>query len=81
MRFKTVIESRIPKEKPRNKWLFAFMMVIEIVLNTFIPFVVGFHFAQTKSFLFLAIFILLILFNVRFEYKKDNIQLKIIRGI
>lgn len=81
MKFKTVLESRVPKKTPQNKWIFSLMLVIEIILNTFMPFFFGFYFAMTQRLIFLVGFIFLVMFNVRFEYSDNDIKIKIIRGI
>lgn len=53
------IKPRVPKRK-RGIMLFFFNVIIQSIL----PFVCGFYFYQTKNVLYLAVFIVVIFFNI-----------------
>lgn len=82
MRIKTSIEKKKILEKgiKLNPYLHLTFIMADLVLNTFIPFIVGFYFAYTKNLIFLLFFIILMFFNIRIEIVNDDIEVKIIRG-
>lgn len=85
MKIKTVIENRLPKRRikdKKNKVLIALLVVIQIVVNQYIPFILGVYFALTGSAYLFAIFVFITFFELRISIDKTNtIKIKIIRGI
>ena len=80
MKVETVIEPRISKRTKKNKLIIALILSIDLFFNTMLPFAIGVYFGVTKNLLFLVIFIFLLLFHIKIEYK-DEIRIKIIRGL
>jgi len=84
MKVRTVIEDRFPKKPPKanmSKGIFAILMVTQVIYNQMLPFILGVYFAKTDSIWLFLIFVLFIFFEIRFEYKNNEIKLKITRGI
>jgi len=69
-----------PKEK-RNKLILAILLLSESVINTFIPFMSGVYFAITQSLIWLILFLLLLVFNLRIVYTGRNVKVQIIRKL
>lgn len=85
MKIKTVIEKRFPeneiKEK-KNKIFVALLILSQTIINQIIPFTLGFYFCLTKSLIFLFFFIVMLFFEVRVIFdKNNNVKIKILRGI
>lgn len=85
MKFKAVIEKRIPNRKvlkKKNKLLMVIIIVLDIFLNTLLPFTLGVYFFMTKHLIFIAILFILLFFNVNFEIdKRGNVNIKFVRGL
>lgn len=81
MRLRTIFENRLPtKPAKKNKFIAVIITLSNIVLATFLPFYIGYQFGHTNALIFLAIFIILLFFDVRLSYsKKNEIELKVIR--
>lgn len=85
MKIKTVFEKRFPeteiKEK-KNKIFVALLILSTTVINQIIPFTLGVYFGLTKSVYLFFIFIFFLFFEVRITFdKKNNIKIKVLRGI
>jgi len=84
MQIKTVVRDKGHYKKAKTKrdlFFFSILFVSEVVLNTFIPFVAGFYFCQTKSLFWFFIFFILIWVNLKIEYNNDVIKIKIVRDL
>lgn len=85
MKVKAVIEPRIKapkKAKEQTKVLIVVATTLNLIFGTMIPFILGFYFCFTTNWWILAIFIVWLLFDLRFEVKTDgSINIKLIRGI
>lgn len=83
MKIRTVIIPKI-KKKPKADRMelitYTLMLLAEIVINTFMPFICGFYLATTGYLLWFIPLFLCIIFNIRVEYT-DRIELRIVRGI
>lgn len=80
MKIITKIEGKDYKSKKFSKFIVAIIFSIEIFINNILPFVLGYYFAVTHNLIILGIWLVTFVFNIRFYIKKDNIQMKIIRG-
>ena len=84
MQIKTVIRDRGHYKKIKTKRdliIFTILYISEVVLNTFLPFVAGFYFCQTQNLFWLLLFLILIIMNLKIEYRKDVIKIKILRDL
>jgi len=84
MKIKTVVRERINIKKNlknrKDRVMFAVLLLSESVINTFLPFLAGFYLATTQRLFWFIPFIILLIFNVRIEYNKGMIQVKITRN-
>lgn len=81
MKVQTVLLSKIPKKIPkRSMWVMILALLIELVFNNLLPFMLGVYFAMTQNVIFFGIFIFMLLFNVKIDFTKDKMEIKIIRG-
>lgn len=84
MRVKTVIENRIPERirhsTKRLKLLLSFLLVIDILIHTMFPFIMGLYFGLTKNPLFLLPLIVIFFFKPELKYENGDIKIKIVRG-
>ncbi len=85
MRFKTVVENRLPQRKiknKKNKILIALLILIQTFFNQILPFTLGVYFGLTGSAWLFAIFIFMIFFEMRITFnKKNEIKIEIIKGV
>ncbi len=83
MKFKTIIEDRMPKRKIKSAdiVILAFSLVAETGINTMLPFAFGFYFAQTHNLFFLFGFIINVLFHIKIRREGRSLELRITRGI
>lgn len=85
MRIRTIVRERISdKKKPKSrqaKFIIVILLISESVINTFIPFLSGFYLATTQRLFWLIPFIVLIVFNLKIEYKNELVEIKIMRNI
>lgn len=85
VKFTTHIEPRIKAPKKADRYTKVMIVVsnlMNLIIGTMIPFILGFYFAIDTNWWLLAIFIVWLLFDIRFEPKKDGgISIRIIRGI
>lgn len=83
MQIRTVIIPKIPKKtKADNKDIvvYVIMLLAEIVVNTFLPFIEGFFLCYTQNLFWLILLMINIIFNIRVELTNNRIEIKIIRG-
>ena len=80
MRFETTFEQKLQDMPKELRWIYALLLVLELMVNTFMPFVLGFYFAKTGSLIILALFTFNILFNLDIEFIEGRFHLKIVRG-
>ncbi|MCJ7768168.1 hypothetical protein MUP79_07235 [Candidatus Bathyarchaeota archaeon] len=81
MKFKTVIQSRVPEKMPKRKFMVAMLMLLNIIIGDFVPFIFGFYYATTQSIVFFIMFLLLVIFNIEIDYEGEKIRLRIRRII
>jgi hypothetical protein len=81
MKFKTVIQSRVPEKVPKRKFILAMLLLLNIVISDFVPFICGFYYALTKHMAFFVMFLLLMVFNIEIDYEGERIKLRIKRII
>ena len=85
MKLETVIEDRLPRRRikeKKNKVIIALLILTQTVINQIVPFMLGVYFAITGSGLIFAMFVFMLFIELRVEIdKKDNIKIKIIKGI
>lgn len=87
MKIRTInLNDRIKKVKVEkslsNKLILVLLLVCQIFINTLFPFIFGFYFAKTNSFIFLLLLFFSIIFNIQIEQKKDGeIKIKVLRNV
>lgn len=85
VKFKTVIEPRLKTTKKaggKESIMVVVATILNLIFGTMLPFLVGFYFGVTSNFYLLAVFIVMLLFDVRFEATHNGtIKIMIIRGI
>jgi len=80
MKLRTVIEGRDYQVSKIPVFILAIIFSLEALINNVLPFTLGFFFAVKQNLFILFIWFLTIIFNIRFNIKKDDIEIKIIRG-
>lgn len=81
MKFKTVIDRRVPLRRPKHSRLITVVvLVVNTVSTVILPFSIGFYFARSGNFLFFVAFLFLLIFEFRLEYHKDTIKFKFTRA-
>jgi len=80
--FKERIEKSKIKKSFLDKTILLVLLVSQIFINTLIPFIFGFYYCYTKSFIFLLLIFVSIIFNIQIETKKDgDIKIKVLRNV
>lgn len=81
MRFQTIIERKETLNQKSNKVFMILKHTIEIIINTFIPFTIGFYFGTSQKIYWVFAFIFIIIFSVRIDLEDGNkVKIKIIRS-
>lgn len=83
MKFNSIIRNKPPVEVENKKEIMfrSFFVIVSAIINNFFCFVLGYYFCNTRNFFFLAMTILLLLFNIEFEYIKGELGVKVIRNV
>lgn len=87
MKIKTInLDDRIknPKKKRslQERFIISLLLISQIILNTLMPFTLGYYFCQTKSFVFFIFMLIGLIFNIQIEYTdKEEIKIKVLRNV
>jgi hypothetical protein len=83
MKVKTVVLERIGGRKVIERSIFIAVVshVVNISVGIILPFIMGFYFARTQHLAFFIVFIVIMFFEFRIEYKGDTLTYKIMRLI
>lgn len=83
MKFKAVLKEKIPNkvEDKKERLLKSLFIMITALLNNMLPFILGYYFAITQNFIFLAVSFLLLIFNIKFEYIRGELGIQVGRNV
>ena len=82
MKFKTVIEHRLPrKRKNDTKILIVPVVLLNVIYQAFFPFISGYYLATTRNFYWIILFFVAVFFEIRFSVQGDTININIMRGL
>lgn len=68
-----------PDTKRNNRMFIVLLFAVNVIINDFLPFMFGFYLATTRNLVYLAFFILSVIFNIEFDYTKRELKLRIRR--
>jgi len=82
MKFKTVIEHRLPRKRKKDtKILIVPVVLLNIIYQAFLPFISGYYLATTRNFYWIILFFVAVFFEIRFSVQGDTIKINIMRGL